>query len=205
MCWVCKDVKGSLSVALHPQEKPTPAKEAHQGLNIVSESLWHSVPNFLRTVDLELKALAAQENINEFEQGLPVQVAPVKFASWMGGDRDGNPFVTADVTKDISIRNRIAGAKLVIEAVNALGKEITVRRSKATQELLDCIDGALCTCVLLCGCGSVRDALFPFHGQAWNTPTRDGSMAKRRASHPTLRPSPTPSSSACSSTDWGEP
>lgn len=30
---------------------------------------------------------------------LPVGLKPVRISSWMGGDRDGNPFVTAQITK----------------------------------------------------------------------------------------------------------
>ena len=55
--------------------KPTPQKEAQQGLDIVEASLWKSVPAFLRRIDAELTATP------EIGKPLPPDVAPVKFGS----------------------------------------------------------------------------------------------------------------------------
>ena len=76
------------------RSKPTPQKEATHGREIVATSLWHAVPAFLRRIDSELLQTPG------IERPLPPDVAPVKFGSWMGGDRDGNPNVTANVTKE---------------------------------------------------------------------------------------------------------
>ena len=72
------------------REKPTPVDEAKWGFATIEQSLWQAVPDMVRQLERQL-----------MEQGLPqppADWAPVKLASWMGGDRDGNPNVTATVT-----------------------------------------------------------------------------------------------------------
>ena len=49
---------------------------------VVESVLWTAVPSFLRKLDDVMK--------NECGQRLPLDCAPLKIASWMGGDRDGN-------------------------------------------------------------------------------------------------------------------
>ena len=65
--------------------------EARGGLHIVEQSLWASVPEHLRRMNAALKKHTGRE--------LPIDATPVRFGSWMGGDRDGNPNVTAKVRR----------------------------------------------------------------------------------------------------------
>ena len=53
----------------------------------MEQSLWAAVPAFLRKLSLALKKHTGRE--------LPINATPLTFGSWMGGDRDGNPNVTA--------------------------------------------------------------------------------------------------------------
>ena len=69
--------------------KPTPVEEAKGGLHILEQSLWNAVPAYLRKLNAAVQHVCGEP--------LPLECAPVKFASWMGGDRDGNPNVTAKV------------------------------------------------------------------------------------------------------------
>ena len=66
------------------------ATEARGGLHIVEQSLWAAVPAFLRKLSVALKKHTGRE--------LPIDATPLIFGSWMGGDRDGNPNVTASVS-----------------------------------------------------------------------------------------------------------
>lgn len=63
------------------REKPSPVKEASNGLKIVENVLWNAVPRYLRKLDVMLK--------QQLGEGLPLTAVPIKVASWMGGDRDG--------------------------------------------------------------------------------------------------------------------
>lgn len=81
-------------------EKPTVEQEIHWGLHFFRETL------FDRTVSLcDLMEAALQRHYPE----TPCRVRPpLRFSSWIGGDRDGNPFVTAEVTRYALAENRDA-------------------------------------------------------------------------------------------------
>ena len=74
-------------------ERPTPVDEAKWGFVTIEQTLWHAVPAYLRELDDWLET--------NLQQTLPLDFAPIRFASWMGGDRDGNPNVTAAVTEEV--------------------------------------------------------------------------------------------------------
>ena len=63
--------------------------EARGGLHIVEQSLWAAIPAYMRKLNAALKKHTGRE--------LPIGTTPLTFGSWMGGDRDGNPNVTAQV------------------------------------------------------------------------------------------------------------
>jgi phosphoenolpyruvate carboxylase len=84
--------------------KPSPFDEARWGLAIIEDSLWDTIPKVYR----RLNSIFFQ-NINK---GLPKSFNPIEFGSWMGGDRDGNPNVTAEVTKRVILLSRWEAAKL---------------------------------------------------------------------------------------------
>lgn len=70
--------------------------EVRNGLYYVRESLFEAVPKAYEYFE---KALRKHYGVNA-EGVAPVSVPSfIRFGSWIGGDRDGNPFVTADVTE----------------------------------------------------------------------------------------------------------
>jgi phosphoenolpyruvate carboxylase len=70
---------------------PTVRDEVHNGLHYL-ESIARALPDLER----ELRdALAREYSVNDADARLPIG-----FYSWIGGDRDGNPFVTPEVTKE---------------------------------------------------------------------------------------------------------
>lgn len=94
------------------QKKPTAIMEAKWGFAVIEESLWDAVPQFMRDLNLTL--------MNCTGQGLPLGVAPIRFASWMGGDRDGNPNVTAKVTRTVLFLARRKAADLYLRDMEVL-------------------------------------------------------------------------------------
>ncbi len=109
------------------RRRPTPVEEARWGFAVVESVLWDAVPEHLRGLDAALRAHAGE--------GLPLDYAPIRFGSWMGGDRDGNPTVTAEVTRRVTLLARWMAADLYWRDVEALRGELSI--SAATPELCE--------------------------------------------------------------------
>jgi len=103
--------------------KPTPAVEARGGLTVLESVVWHALPVWLRRVDDALRLHTGR--------GLPLEAAPVRFGSWMGGDRDGNPNVTARVTLQCHRLGRWMAADLFYKEVDLLRAELSMRSCNA--------------------------------------------------------------------------
>ncbi|MZI92288.1 phosphoenolpyruvate carboxylase [Vibrio sp. CAIM 722] len=100
------------------KQRPTPLDEAKWGFAVVENSLWKAVPDFLRDLDDRLK--------DYYDQGLPIDARPVHFSSWMGGDRDGNPFVTHTITREVLRMSRWKAADLYLADINDLISELSM-------------------------------------------------------------------------------
>ncbi|SES77930.1 phosphoenolpyruvate carboxylase [Thorsellia anophelis] len=105
--------------------RPTPVDEAKWGFAVVENSLWQAVPEFLRELDEQLEVSTNYR--------LPIDANPVKFTSWMGGDRDGNPNVTATVTRHVLLLGRWKAADLFLKDIQQLISELSM--SHATDAL----------------------------------------------------------------------
>jgi phosphoenolpyruvate carboxylase len=81
-------------------EKPTVTQEVAWGLYFFNENLFDVVPQMLAKVQ---SAFAKQF------PGEPLEVPMFfQFGSWIGGDRDGNPYVTSEVTRRTLWQTRLA-------------------------------------------------------------------------------------------------
>ena len=112
--------------------RPTPVDEAIAGLLIFEQTLWDAVPRFLRSLGGALTRTTGR--------GLPLSAAPLRFGSWMGGDRDGNPTVTPEVTRLACSVARWMAADLYEREIAALRSELSI--TVATQELRGRANGA---------------------------------------------------------------
>lgn len=100
------------------REAPTPVDEARKGLHIVEQVLWEALPRFLRKLD--------QTCQDKLGRRLPLDARPIKLASWMGGDRDGNPRVTPEVTTEVSMLSRWLCATLLRRDIAELRERLSV-------------------------------------------------------------------------------
>lgn len=116
-----------IAEAWHTEEirrtRPTPVDEAKWGFAVIEHSLWQAIPNHLRKVD---KALFEATGLR-----LPLEAAPIRFASWMGGDRDGNPNVTAAVTREVLLLARWMAADLFLRDIDALAAELSMQQASS--------------------------------------------------------------------------
>ena len=86
------------------RQRPTPQQEARGGIAILESVLWDAVPSYLRKLSLQCEASLGRP--------LPMDHVPVRFSSWMGGDRDGNPNVTPSVTLEVATTQRLQVSSL---------------------------------------------------------------------------------------------
>lgn len=99
--------------------RPTPVEEAKWGNDVIETSLWYAVPEFIRELNVQLEGMLDGYT-------LPIEARPIQFTAWMGGDRDGNPNVTAQVTREVLLQNRRRAAKLFLQDIEVLVKELSM-------------------------------------------------------------------------------
>jgi phosphoenolpyruvate carboxylase len=70
---------------------------------------------------------------------LPPDVRPLRFGSWVGGDRDGNPHVTPAITREVLTLQAVHGIRLLRTLVDRLRRDLSVsnRIARVSAELSD--------------------------------------------------------------------
>ena len=105
--------------------RPTPVDEAKTGLVAMEHSLWDVVPEILRELDHALYTVTGKR--------LPLEAVPIRFGSWMGGDRDGNPNTTSKVTVQVCALSRLKAAEMFAVEIDELRRDLSM--SAANQAL----------------------------------------------------------------------
>jgi len=104
-------------------DRPVVIDEVRQGLELVEDSLFEVIPRIYRQLENAMAAVypeAFQSQTKSYH--VP---AILKFGSWIGGDRDGNPFVTHDVTaKTVRIQQEVL-LRHYLKLVHQLGKQLS--------------------------------------------------------------------------------
>ena len=99
-------------------EKATVEREVAWGLHFFDETLFEMLPEVLYSLE---ESLAEYYPDEKFE--VP---AFFQFGSWIGGDRDGNPYVTSSVTRATLQRNALASLRRYRDGVTALGRTLSL-------------------------------------------------------------------------------
>ena len=97
--------------------RPEPLDEAINALYYLDDLLRFTMPEVLDEFARELKRL----NID-----LPPTETPFTFGSWIGGDRDGNPNITPEVTKQAIVLQMGHAIRVLIEAIDEIRQALSV-------------------------------------------------------------------------------
>jgi phosphoenolpyruvate carboxylase len=110
--------------------RPEPADEARNAIYYLDELHAGAVGDVLEDLAAELERVGVP---------LPAQTRPLTFGTWIGGDRDGNPNVTPQVTWDVLILQHEHGITDALELVDVLRGALSnsIRNCGASTELLD--------------------------------------------------------------------
>lgn len=99
-------------------EKPSVIQEAHWGLHFFNDALFDSLPYMMDRLDAALE---------HYYPGTEFDIPPFfQFGSWIGGDRDGNPNVTNEVTRSILRENRDAALARYKRRLARLGQVLSI-------------------------------------------------------------------------------
>ena len=99
--------------------KPEPTDEVRAVMAVFDETLYTTIPQIYRRIDDDLQP--------EHESTAPALVRPfVRIGSWVGGDRDGNPFVTASVTEAAAEIAREHVLRGLERTANRIGRALTL-------------------------------------------------------------------------------
>jgi phosphoenolpyruvate carboxylase len=99
-------------------ERPTVRDEVDQGIYFMESTIWETAPRIHR--DLE-RALA-----EHYEEDAPEFPPVIRWRSWIGADRDGNPNVTAEITRWTYERQRAAAVALHRRELGALQDDLSI-------------------------------------------------------------------------------
>ena len=99
--------------------RPDPRDEARNAVYYLSDLAAEAAPRVLA----DLAAV-----MGELGVAMPATAQPLSFGTWIGGDRDGNPFVTAAVTRDVLLIQHEHGIRTAEDVVQDLIGELSASR-----------------------------------------------------------------------------
>lgn len=125
-----RSIEADLTVLWHTDlaknDPPSVAEEVERGL-LVAKELWEVTPRLYRDMNAALDQQADAWEPPAF----------LRFGSWIGGDRDGHPGVTPQVTQDTLGRHRAAALALHIESCRELSRLLSIATTRIPSAKLD--------------------------------------------------------------------
>ena len=115
-------------------EPPEPVDEARNGVYYLEGLASAAVPDVLEGL---------RDQVAELGVALPVDARPLRFGSWIGGDRDGNPNVTPATTQEVLGLQAVHGLRLLQAMVDDVRRTLSV--SERVSEVSPAIRDRLAT------------------------------------------------------------
>ncbi len=122
-------------------ERPQVIDEVRQGLYFLRGAIWEAIPQLHRDLGDALRT---------YYGGHVDLSAILRYRTWIGGDRDGNPRVTAEVTRQALAEMRAAAFELYEEQLEHLRRELSLssRQVKVSDRLTAAIKRDTSRCAL---------------------------------------------------------
>jgi len=116
---LCREVLTIWQTDILRRTKLKITDEVQNGLSYYDQTFFQEVPKFYDALETELASLGlAPQKSN---------IAPfLRMGSWIGGDRDGNPFVTSDVLRQTLQRQNAHALTYYLEETHRLGSELSL-------------------------------------------------------------------------------
>lgn len=115
--------------------RPTPLDEVRAGTDVFERTLLDVTPAVTRELESSLA---------HAYPGEPFEVGPfLRWGTWIGGDRDGHPGVTADVTRAALEQYRTVAIRRAIRDVGELGRELSISLDRAKPAAVAALEAAL--------------------------------------------------------------
>jgi phosphoenolpyruvate carboxylase len=99
--------------------RPDPRDEARNAVYYLTDLAAEAAPQVLTHLDQTLRELGVQPRPED---------RPLTFGTWIGGDRDGNPYVTPVVTRDVLMMQHEYGIRGIEALLETLLTELSVSR-----------------------------------------------------------------------------
>jgi phosphoenolpyruvate carboxylase len=110
------------------RKKPTPAEEASSVVFYLDDLFGAVLPDLLDDLAVHLARIGVE---------LAPRARPVRFGTWVGGDRDGNPNVTPEVTMQVlGLQRSLALRRLTATVQDLVGKLSTSTRVTSISKAL---------------------------------------------------------------------
>lgn len=132
-----RDLAELIEILWHTDElretAPTPVDEARNLTYYLTHLSTESLPATLQSLRRELDRCGVRESDGHL---------PLRFLSWIGGDRDGNPFVTPEVTVEILRLNSLRAIEIALDQLEEAAQylSISTAMTDVDPELLDSIE-----------------------------------------------------------------
>ncbi|MGH3442599.1 MAG: phosphoenolpyruvate carboxylase [Nitriliruptorales bacterium] len=98
------------------RERPDPTDEARSVLYYFDELFASVIPNLFEDLAHDLDRIGIS---------LAPDAAPIRFGTWVGGDRDGNPNVTPEVTAEVLRMQTVHALRDLVQAVEKLAADLS--------------------------------------------------------------------------------